>query len=63
MSTLLRAVTRAANRRTHADQAYRAAITEARNLHSLSEIARAAGITPQGVSYLTRPDPRKGKTQ
>ena len=63
MSALLRAVTRAAARRTTADEAYRAAIHAARESHTLEEIGRAAGLTKQGVRYLLHPDPRKdGKT-
>ena len=62
MSALLRAVTRAAKRRQASDQEYRAAITAARDAgHTLPEIGRAAGLTAQGVHYLLRPDPRKGK--
>ena len=63
MSKLLSAVTRAANRRTAADEGYRAAIRAARTSHTLEEIGRAAGLTKQGVRYLLNPDPRKGKTQ
>jgi hypothetical protein len=62
MSKLLAAVTKATRRRTHADQAYREAIENARQQHTLEEIGRAAGLTKQGVRYLLHPDPRKAKT-
>lgn len=62
MSRLLSAVTRAANRRTDADRAYRQAIEAARSQHTLEEIGRAAGLTKQGVRYLLFPDPRKDQT-
>ena len=61
MSALLRAVRAAARRRADADTKYRAAITAAYPDHTLEEIGRAAGLTAQGVHYLLRPDPRKGK--
>jgi hypothetical protein len=51
MSRLLAAVTRAAARRTTADQAYRAAIRTARDAgHTMTEIGQAAGISKQAVS-------------
>lgn len=63
MSNPLATVKRAAQQRLRADQAYRAAITAARDAgHTLPEIGEAAGITKQGVRYLLFPDPRKGKS-
>lgn len=61
MTRLLAAVTRAARKRAEAEAAYRAAIAAARETHTMPQIARAAGLTKQGVSYLLRPDPRKDK--
>jgi len=48
----LTTVARTAQRRTKADQAYLAAILDARDTHSLAEIGRAAGVTRQAVAQL-----------
>ena len=59
MSRLLSAVRRAAHRRQAAEMAYRRAIVEAREEHTLEAIGQAAGLTKNGVRYLLYPDPRK----
>jgi predicted transcriptional regulator len=62
MSRLLAAVTRAANRRTTADETYRAAIRAARDAgHTMTEIGQAAGITKQAVRVRLIRDAGKGK--
>lgn len=63
MSRTLSAVARAAKARHDAYARYRNAIQEAHaEGHTLAEIGKAAGIGVSGVSYLVRPDARKGKT-
>ena len=62
MSTLLRAVTRAASRRTTTEQAFRASLRAAVDGgHSLREVGQAAGLSYEGVRYLLHPDPRKNE--
>ena len=62
MSTLLRAVTRAANRRTTTEQAFRDTLKAAADGgHSLREIGQAAGLSYEGVRYLVHGDPRKAR--
>lgn len=52
MSAELRTVTQAARHRRRASSAYVAAIVAARETHTLTEIAAAAGISHQSVSRL-----------
>lgn len=68
MSALLQAVEIARERRdvaqadyAQADAGLRAAIVRAREEHSLRQIARAAGVTYNGVRHLAGEDVRKGK--
>lgn len=50
----LEAVQRAAVARKEADAAYRSAVVEAAKTIRLEDVAKAAGITKQGVSYIVR---------
>jgi hypothetical protein len=54
MSALLDAVAEAADRRADAEAEFRETLRAARSEHSLSEIGRAAQLTPQGVRYLLK---------
>jgi predicted DNA-binding protein YlxM (UPF0122 family) len=50
----LHRVAAAAGARTYAERSYRETITEAAKHHSQAEIARAAGVTKQGVHALLK---------
>jgi hypothetical protein len=54
MSALLDAVAEARELRQTSEREFRSALVEAREQHTVVEIAHAAGITRQGVSYLLR---------
>ena len=56
MSALLDAITQAREARDAAQAHYREVVRKAREHHSLSELARAAGITRSGVQHLLRKD-------
>lgn len=56
MSALLDAVSAAREARDAAQAHYREVVRKAREHHSLSELARAAGITRSGVQHLLRSD-------
>lgn len=54
MSDLLARVQHAAQRRTRSQQAFVAAVVRAREVHSWSELARAAGLSPSGVRKIVQ---------
>lgn len=58
--TLLEAVARARDAKHHADQAFRAALRQARRSHSWAEIAAVARMSRGGIQWLVNHD-RKEK--
>lgn len=62
VSVQLTAVRRATRRRNDGHASFVASLRAARQAgHTLQEIAQAAGISRQYVSYLLNGDPRKGE--
>lgn len=61
MSALLDAVEIARERRDAAEQAFRETVRRARESHSLAQIGRAAGMTKNGVRWITGEDERSRK--
>jgi hypothetical protein len=54
VSVYLEAVAQAAEHRRDAEQTFRAALVQAANHHSLSQIAPYAGMKKSGVAYLVK---------
>ncbi len=54
MATLLESVAKTAQKRAAADEAFRAALVAAKEVHSWAEIANAAGMSRGGVIHLTQ---------
>jgi hypothetical protein len=54
MSALLEAITLARDLRDSAEREFRTALVNAKERHSLSELARAGGLSRAGVQYLLR---------
>ena len=61
MSALLDAVEIARERRDAAERAFRETLERACESHSLRVVARAAGLSHNGVRWLIGQDKRKGK--
>lgn len=54
MTELLAAVQHAAERRQRSQAAFVASVVRAREVHSWSELARAAGLSPSGVRKIVQ---------